>query len=146
MEHLADGNWDLIIVDEAQRVSRRSQRFELLETLANSDSTPRMIFLQIVVPFDDRADSLRQDSLLANARRTLWRRADVRDWSGESLLPEARFHWVTYTRDSGEVDLTARLQDSLRSVAQEGKRHSFTYKALLQSASSSPLALEQRLE
>ena len=61
------------------------------------------------------------------------------------LLPEVPTEWIAYHRQTDETGVLARLQNSLRSVRDTNPQTRLIAVTLLQSASSSLFALEQRL-
>jgi hypothetical protein len=137
--------WDFLVVDEVQLVTAQNQRGKVIAELVSRWPKMRVLFLRvggILAGAEIDASS----ELFHDAAVTLWSRDSVRDHQGRPLLPEVRIEWITHHRRPDEIAVLSRLQELLQPMANSGDTHSrFMALTLLQSASSSLFALEQRL-
>ena len=82
--------------------------------------------------------------VVRDAAITVWTHETLRDEEGRPLVPEVRIQWITFRRNLYEADVLARLQDAVRSLNIVNSPMRVAAATLLQSASSSSFALEQR--
>jgi superfamily II DNA or RNA helicase len=138
--------WDLLVVDQVQLAPRHSPRRRLLFDLIVGSSQARVLFLRPGGPRRmTEADTSAELFRAADAALTVWTPKTLRDHQGKSLLPEVRMEWINYRRQPEEAEVLSRLQDSLRSLDTTNATLRLAAATLMQSASSSFFALEQRL-
>lgn len=136
-------SWDLLVVDEVELTSPRTQRAKLLLDL--KDRSHQMRILLLHTRRWDTSESEKAEELLRDAAVTVWNRDTLRDHQGRPILPEVRMEWMAYRRQPEEAEALAKLQDAVRSLDMTNAQMRLAATTLLQSASSSPFALEQRL-
>lgn len=142
---LTRASWDCAVVDEVQLVTPQNRRGRVLMELLSRSPKMRVLCLRVGGLLADSEIDTSSD-LFRDAAITVWSRDSVRDHEGRPLLPEVRIEWITHHRRPDETAVLARLQESLQSMTDSGDTHSrFVAVTLLQSASSSLFALEQRL-
>lgn len=138
-------SWDCLVVDEVQLVTPQNRRGKVLMELLSRSPKMRVLCLRVGgvsagSEFDTSSD------LFHDAAVTVWSRESVRDHEGRPLLPEVHIEWITHHRQPDEAAVLARLQELLRWMTDSGDPLSrFIAVTMLQSASSSLFALEQRL-
>ena len=115
----------------------------LLVGLVESLPDMRVLFLRAAGPVG--VAEIDTDSLLRDASKTFWSRENVRDHEGKPLLPEVHIEWISHTRQPDEVKVLSSLQDWLRQMKSSSPFMHIIARTLLQAASSSLFALEQRL-
>jgi superfamily II DNA or RNA helicase len=142
---LTMARWDLLVIDEAHHLTRQSQRRELALNLVDGCLDARVLLLRTVGPVSEDDLNPKHDRLMVNANVTVWSRESVRDREGNPLLPDVQIQWVTHQRRFDEVALLSRLQNSIQSLQLTRPSDRMVATILLQSASSSLFALEQRL-
>jgi ERCC4-related helicase len=135
--------WDLLLVDEVQLASPQTHRAKVVLDLMRTWPQMRVLLLQVGGHWTTAEPGVSE--LLHDAAVTVWTRESVRDHQGRPLLPEVRMEWIAYRRPPEEAEVLARLQDTVRSLDMTSPEMRLTAATLLQSASSSPFALEQRL-
>jgi ERCC4-related helicase len=137
--------WDCAVVDEVQLVTAQSQRGRILLELVRRWPKMRLLLLRIGGMLAGSETDASSD-LIHDAEVTVWSRDSVRDHEGRPLLPEVKIEWIVHHRRPDETAVLTRLQESLKSMTDSGNTQSrFVAVTLLQSASSSLFALEQRL-
>jgi len=140
---LARSPLDLLVIDEVRPAPRQTHRAKFLLDVVDRPKT-RVLALQAgglwtKVEIDDSS------SLFQDAAVTIWSGETLRDDQGKRLLPEVRLEWVVYKRPAEELEVLAQLQNAARSLNTTTPQMRLFAASLLQSASSSPFALEQRL-
>lgn len=141
---LARCPWDLLVVDEVQLASSHTQRGKVLHDLIAGSAQMRVLLLQAGGLWST-AEADMSAELFRDAAVTVWTRETLRDHQGKSLLPEVRMEWISYRRQPEEAEVLSRLQDSLRSLDTTNAPLRLAAATIMQSASSSFFALEQRL-
>lgn len=136
--------WDLLVVDEVQLASPHTLRGMVLEDLIAGNPQMRVLLLQAGGLWST-AEPEMSAGFLRDAAVTVWARNTLRDHQGKPLLPEVRLEWISYRRRTEEAEVLSRLQDSLRSLDTTDGTLRLAAATLMQSASSSFFALEQRL-
>ena len=146
-ESLAEVHWDLVIIDEAHRLSG-PQRMAMLERLISGKAVGRLLLMTatpfpLFSPFVDKHEEP-FTSLLPDLSITNWL-AGLRDWDG-GLIATRPVQWVTveYRRGSDELAFLQILQDGLRQFATD-RNSAFMSTMLLRRAESSIFAVEQSL-
>lgn len=142
-DSLAHCQWDLLVVDEAHQLANRNQRYQLVANLMQQSPKMRVIFLLTGGPWS--VDDADDNDLTRDAATTLWNRDNVRDKDGKPLLPEVQIEWISHQRHVDEVKVLSALQDLLRNAGTAHPQLRMIAVTLLQTASSSLFALEQRL-
>lgn len=137
-------HWDLLVVDEVQLASHHTLRGRVLEDLIAGNAQMRVVLLQAGGLWST-AEPEMSEGVFRDAAVTLWTRETLRDHQGRPLLPEVRMEWISYRRRPDEAEVLSRLQDSLRSLDTTDGTLRLAAATLMQSASSSFFALEQRL-
>lgn len=141
----ADTQWDLIVVDEAHRLNPQTQRFQLVAHLLDRCPAARVLLVRANSPRQRPRRDGQPDVVLRDAAITEWSRESVRGHDGAALFPETHFEWIVYERQAEESRILDTLQELLRTAAQTGPVARMQAATLLQTASSSLFALEQRL-
>jgi SNF2 family DNA or RNA helicase len=142
---LARSSWDCLVVDEVQLVTPQNRRGRVVADLLTRSPKMRVLYLRVGGLLAGSEIDTSSD-LFRDAAITAWSRETVRDHNGKPLLPEVRIEWISHHRQPDETAVLVRLQESLRSVRESGDTQlRFLAVNLLQSASSSLFALEQRL-
>jgi ERCC4-related helicase len=144
-ESLSNAKWDLLVVDEAHRLSPGSQRYMLILGLVESAPNMRVLFLRAARVRDLEETRVESDPLFRDAIKTVWSREDIRGPDGKPLLPEVHIEWISYTRQPDEVGALSMLQQAVRRIQTSSPFMHLIGNLLLQAASSSLFALEQRL-
>jgi ATP-dependent helicase HepA len=145
LNSLASVTWDLLVVDEVQSVKATNNRYKLIADLLNRSPAMRVLFLRSAGSIDGSEIDPTSDPLLSGATVTVWSRTTVRGHDGKPLLPEVRFEWITHRRKADEIAVLSKLQESVQAMAGANPATQLILTTLLQSASSSLFALEQRL-
>lgn len=135
--------WDLLVVDEVHLASPQTQRAKVLLDFLDGCPQSRVLMLQTGGQWTVSEPVI--SALLRDAAVTVWTHESVRDEHGNPLLPEVRMEWIAYKRYPEEVELLARLQEAVRALGDATPEMRVAVATLLQSASSSPFALEQRI-
>jgi ERCC4-related helicase len=141
----ADTRWDLIVVDESHRLNPQTQRFALVAQLLDRSPSARVLLLRSTPPRQRPRRDPQPDVVLQDAVSTQWSRESVRDHDGAALFPETHFEWITYERQAEESRILDTLQELLRTASQSSPVARMQAATLLQTASSSLFAIEQRL-
>ena len=136
--------WDLLVVDEVQLASPHTLRGMVVEDLIAGNPQMRVLLLQAGGLWST-AEADMSAELFRDAAVTVWTCETLRDHQGKPLLPEVRMEWISYRRQPEEAEVLSRLQDSLRSLDTTNATLRLAAATLMQSASSSFFALEQRL-
>jgi|GEM_PF-1106681 len=145
-ESLLKTTWDLLVVDEAQLLTPSTQRRQVVTRLLDQSPKMRALFLRVHIPIVTTNSDVSTDPLFCDAETTVWSRETLRDKNGMALLPEVHIQWIPYHRRDDEVKLLSRLQHALQATQASDSRSQVEITTLLlQSASSSLFALEQRL-
>lgn len=142
---LTMATWDLLVIDEAHQLARKSQRRELALRLVDGSLDVRVLLLRTVGPISEEDLNPKHDRLMVGAGVTVWSRESVRDRDGNPLLPDVQIQWVTHHRRPDEIAFLSRLQNSIQSLHLTRPSDRMMATILLQSASSSLFALEQQL-
>ena len=140
---LAKTPWNIVVVDEAHHLNPHTQRYELVARLLENSPNTRALFLHTLAQVADRDVSA--NPLFRDIASTVWSRETVRDRDGTPLLPEVHIEWIRHQRRDDERRLLSHLQAALQAAHIHDARSNFEATMLLQSASSSLFALEQRL-
>lgn len=143
-EILAKNSWDLLVVDEIQRLHRRTQLGPFITHLLDFSPGMRSILLSSNGKWYQEQNNLLLDRF-PDLAVTQWSRENIQGDEGNMLLPEVKFEWIRYQRTREEVELLKRLEDLLRSHIQQNRSERFASINLLQTASSSLFALEHSL-
>ncbi|QDU46852.1 RNA polymerase-associated protein RapA [Symmachiella dynata] len=142
-ELLSKTIWDLIVVDEAHHLRPKTQRYELVQRLFESSPQARSLLLHALSKIPDGEGVA--NPLFHDAKVTVWSRDTVRDNDGNPLLPDVQIKWIHHVRRDDEQQILLELQACIRRAGVKEPRSQLEATALLQTASSSLLALEQRL-
>lgn len=141
---LAQCHWDLLLVDEEYLGAPRIRHTRMLQDLINRSPQMRVLFLGRATG-ESQITSVAIRELIRDTEVTVWKREALLDHDGKPLLPVLQWEWSTYRRRHEEVRLLKNLQSALRTFKTADPATRFAAIALLQSASSSFYALEQRL-
>ncbi len=143
-EKLLRTTWDLLVVEEAQHLTPGTQRHIAVARLCDHLPDMRVLLLRVHPLIGSEWDA-EKDPLLSDAAITIWSRETVRDNDGNAVLPEVHIKWINHHRSKTEVQLLSQLQDIVRSIAPSEPQDQLAATIVLQQASSSLFALEQRL-
>lgn len=136
--------WDLLVVDEVDRLHRRSQIGELVEHLLIQSGGLRAILLSSFGRWHDEQLSL-LFKRFKGIVETRWSYQDMRGRDGGPLIPEIHIEWISYRRSNVEVQFLEDLEKALREFISRNQAIRFIALNILKSASSSLFALGQRL-
>lgn len=140
---LSRSRWDLLLVDESQFAQPHTHLANVLGNLLNCNSQMRVLLLRVGEAGPTASD--KSTELFRDVEVTVWRREGLSDHEGKPLLPETRMEWITYRRRPEEVEVLSQLENAVRSPNVIKPHLRLGAATLLQSASSSLFALEQRL-
>lgn len=140
---LVQTTWDILVVDEAHHLNPQTQRYDLVTTLLKHCPNLRALFLHTLAQVTE--DDVSENPLFRDVASTVWSRETVRDKDGMPLLPEVQIEWIRHHRRDDEVRLLSQLQNALQATHVRDSRSQLEATTLLQTASSSLFALEQRL-
>jgi ATP-dependent helicase HepA len=140
---LTCASWDLLVVDELQVITPETT--QVLVGLLGRCPKMRVLCLATGrVRADPGIDTSAE--YLRGAAITVWSPENLRDNEGKPLLPEVRFEWIAHERNADEVAILTHLQDFLQTIKTWNPATRMIAVTLLEAASSSLFALEQRLE
>lgn len=143
-DSLTRASWDVLIVDEVHLATPQNRRGKVLMDLLSRSPKMRVLCLRVGGLLAG-SESDPSSDLFHDAAITVWSRESVRDNEGKPLLPEVQIEWITHHRQPDEAAVLALLQEALRSMSESNTQARFIAVTMLQSASSSLFALEQRL-
>jgi SNF2 family DNA or RNA helicase len=141
-DYLMRSTWDMLVVDEAHHLKPSTQRHALVVNLLEHSPDARTLFLQALAAVTESSAS--SNPLFNDIATTVWSRETVRDKDGKPLLPEVHVKWICHRRRDDEVRVLSELQVVLQAHVSQS-RSQLEATMLLQTASSSLFALEQRL-
>lgn len=140
---LSETTWDLIVIDEAHHLKPKTQRYDLVQQLFENSPQARVLLLHTLSQATE--DDQVANPLFSDVNVTVWSRDTVKDNDGNPLLPEVQIRWINHARRLDEQRVLLELQACILRAVVSQPRSQLEATALLQTASSSLLALEQRL-
>jgi ERCC4-related helicase len=139
LESLCAVKWDLVICEEVHRFAR--SRWTLLKTILANDTFNRVLLITATPELKGIA------SLLRKVVKTEWRGPELKDSSGQPLLPShlPELKHVVFCRSRDELSVLDNVV-SLTNELAENEVGNAVKRWLLRQASSSPLALERTVK
>ena len=138
---LVDACWDLVILEDSHHATSQSQRGQVLRGLWDS---PRVTLMVAVSATPDTGKAEDFELFTTPATRILRRRTrEVRDWEGNSLIPDS----TEQTVDVVSLELSSQERELFEAIrhlaAQSSAGRQFFAMTLVKRAASSLFALEQ---
>ncbi len=137
MVELLKAEWDVFVIDEAHHYSPRSMRGRILNSIWEGE-------IPYVVA---SSTSIERPIWLATSSRTQtveWRRAELRDWDGDLLLPQSTLDFVPYELSSPERAFLEQLMEASKGLRNTKSLRPMV-RVMLRRAASSLFAIEQFL-